>query len=147
MHYLLLYKKKCKKQKRFLLITIGVAPDLLPGLPREVELKKIILITICVVIMSACAVNRYRSDFEFANKLAKEGLWQEAIFRWQKAMTADDGSAALHNNLAVALESLGRIAEAEREYQLALKLAPADLRIKSNFNLFKKNQGKDANEK
>jgi len=110
-------------------------------------LKKIIFLTICVVLLSACAVNRYRSDFEFANKLAKEGLWQEAYYRWQKAMTADGGSAALHNNLAVALESLGRYEEAEREYQLALKLAPANSKIQSNYNLFKKNQRKDANEK
>ena len=110
-------------------------------------MKKIIFLTICVVLLSACAVNRYRSDFEFANKLAKEGLWQEAYYRWQKAMTADGGSAALHNNLAVALESLGRYEEAEREYQLALKLAPANSKIQSNYNLFKKNQRKDANEK
>lgn len=98
-------------------------------------------------MLSACAVNRYRSDFEFANKLAREGLWQEAIYRWQKSMTADGGSAALHNNLAVALESLGRYEEAEREYQLALKRDPANVKIQSNYNLFKKNQRKDANEK
>jgi Flp pilus assembly protein TadD len=110
-------------------------------------LRKIIVLTIWVVMLSACAVNSYRSDFEFANKLAKEGLWQEAIYRWQKTMTPDGGSAALHNNLAVALESLGRVEEAEREYQLALKLAPADAKIKSNYNLFKRNQRKDANEK
>ncbi len=99
------------------------------------------------MMLSACAVNSYRSDFQFANKLAKEGLWQEAYYRWQKTMTAGGGSAALHNNLAVALESLGRYEEAEREYQLALKLAPADAKIQSNFNLFKKNLRKDANEK
>jgi Flp pilus assembly protein TadD len=120
-----------------LFLTIGVGPDHLKGFPREVELRKIIVLTIWVVMLSACAVN----------KLAKEGLWQEAIYRWQKTMTADGGSAALHNNLAVALESLGRVEEAEREYQLALKLAPADAKIKSNYNLFKRNQRKDANEK
>jgi Flp pilus assembly protein TadD len=97
--------------------------------------------------MAACAVNRYRSDFEFANKLAKEGLWQEAIYRWQKAKTPDSGSAALHNNMAVALESLGRYEEARREYEQALKLAPANAQIQSNFTHFKNNQRTDANEK
>jgi len=124
-----------------------VVPDLLPGFAREVAVKKIILMTMGVMFLAACAVNRYRSDFEFANRLAREGLWQEAIYRWQKAMTPDGGSAALHNNMAVALESLGRFAEAEREYAIALKLAPASAQIQSNFNRFKNNQRKDANEK
>jgi len=125
-----------------------VAPYLLPGSAREVEVKKIILVALGTVMLAACAGNRYRSDFEFANKLAKEGLWQEAIFRWQKAMTAQGGgSAALHNNMAVALESLGRYQEAEREYGIAMKLAPADAQIQGNFNRFKGNQRKDADEK
>lgn len=110
-------------------------------------MKKIILLTLCGVFLAACAVNSYHSDFEFANKLAKEGLWQEAIYRWQKGQPAGGGSAALHNNLAVALESLGKFDEAEREYQLALKLAPANAKIQSNYNLFKKNARKDADEK
>ena len=124
-----------------------MASGFAPGFPREVELKKIIFLTISSILLAACAVNGYHSDFAFANKLAKEGLWQEAIYRWQKAKTPDGGSAALHNNLAVALESLGRYGEAEREYQLALKLAPANAKIQSNYNLFKKNQRKGANEK
>jgi len=148
MHYLFyICEKKCKKQKRFLLLTIGAAPDLLPGVQREVELKKIILITICVVMMVGCAINRYRSDFEFANKLAAEGLWKEAYYHWQKALTLNDDSAALHNNLAVALESLNRFAEAEQEYQRAMKLAPGNTSIQNNYNLFKKNRRKDSNEK
>ena len=110
-------------------------------------MKKIIIVAMGVLFLAACAVNSYRSDFEFANKLAKEGLWQEAIYRWQKARPPGGGSAALHNNLAVALEGLGRYDEAGREYELALKLAPANAQIQSNFNRFKNNQRKDANEK
>ena len=65
----------------------------------------------------------------------------------RKAQPAGGGSAALHNNLAVALESLGKFEDAEREYQLAMKLEPANAKIQSNYNLFKKNARKDANEK
>jgi Flp pilus assembly protein TadD len=130
-----------------LLLNIGAAPGLRPGFQMEVKLKKIILITLCVVMISGCAVNRYRSDFEFANKLAAEGLWKEAYYRWQKALSMNDGSAALHNNLAVALESLNRLPEAEQEYQRALKLAPGNTNIQNNYNLFKKNRRKDSNEK
>jgi Flp pilus assembly protein TadD len=110
-------------------------------------LKKIIFLAICAAMLSACAVNRYSSDFEFANRLASEGLWQEAIYRWQKAMPPGGGTAALHNNLAVALESLGRYPEAQREYELALKMAPGNKLIQNNFDRFNKNQRKDANEK
>lgn len=110
-------------------------------------MKKIILVTLCVFSIAACAVHSYRSDFEFAGKLAKEGLWQEATYRLQKALAAGNDSAALHNNMAVALESLGRYEEAQRQYELALKLAPGHPQIQSNFSQFKKNQRKDENEK
>ncbi len=120
---------------------------LLAGIAREGELKKIMLLTLGVLLLAGCAVNSYRSEFEFADKLAREGLWQEAYFRLQKAQAAGNDSAALHNNLAVVLESLGRFDEARREYDLALKRAPAEEHIQSNFSQFKKNQGKDANEK
>jgi Flp pilus assembly protein TadD len=110
-------------------------------------LKKIIVVILCVFSIGACAVHSYRSDFDFAGKLAKEGLWQEAAFRLQKAQAAGNDTAALHNNMAVALESLGRFAEAQREYELALKLAPDNAQIQSNLSQFKKNQRKDENEK
>jgi Flp pilus assembly protein TadD len=110
-------------------------------------LKKIIFVVMTVLLAAGCAVNRYQSDFEFASKLAKEGLWQEMIFRLEKARAAGNDSAALHNNLAVALESLGRSDEAGREYETAMKLAPGSEQIRSNLDKFKKNQKKDANEK
>jgi len=110
-------------------------------------LKKIMLLTLGVLLLAGCAVNSYRSEFEFAGKLAREGLWQEAYYRLQKARAAGNDTAALHNNLAVVLESLGRSDEAQREYELALKLDPANEQIQSNLSQFKKNQGKDANEK
>ncbi len=110
-------------------------------------MKKIVLVVIAVLLTAGCVVNRYRSDFEFANKLAQEGLWQEAVFRLQKARAGGNESAALHNNLAVALESLGRIEEAGKEYEAALKMAPGNEQIKSNFDRFNKNQRKDKDEK
>jgi tetratricopeptide (TPR) repeat protein len=110
-------------------------------------LKKIIFLTLCVVWTAGCAVNRYRSDFEFANKLATEGLWKEAYYRWQKVLATKGDSAALHNNLAVALESMERAPEAEQEYQLAMRLAPGDSMIQSNYDRFKKNQQKNDHEK
>jgi len=112
-------------------------------LPREDNLRKLFVLLIAMFLMAGCAVNRYRSDFEFANKLAAEGLWKEAYYRWQKALTQNGSSAALHNNLAVALESLNRLPEAERGYQQALKLAPGNTLIQGNYDRFKKNRGKE----
>ena len=110
-------------------------------------MKKIICLFIWIFFLAGCAVNRYRSDFEFANKLAAEGLWKEAYYRWQKVLSQNSSSAALHNNLAVALENLNRLPEAELEYQHALKLAPGNTLLQKNYTLFKKNQKKDNNEK
>jgi Flp pilus assembly protein TadD len=116
-------------------------------LVREDNLRKLFILLTIALLLAGCAVNRYRSDSEFANKLAAEGLWKEAYYRWQKALTLNGSSAALHNNLAVALESLDRLPEAEQEYQQAMKLAPENTLIQNNYNLFKKNQRKDSNEK
>ena len=109
----------------------------------EVELKKNICLFIWILFLAGCAANRYRSDFEFANRLAAEGLWKEAYYRWKKALPPNGGSAALHNNLGVALESLNRLSEAEQEYQLALKMAPGNTLIQGNYNRFRKNMGKE----
>jgi Tfp pilus assembly protein PilF len=47
----------------------------------------------------------------------------------------------------VALESLGRLDEAEREYQLAQERARGNGQIESNYKQFKKSHGKAADEK
>jgi Flp pilus assembly protein TadD len=109
--------------------------------------KKNILIAMVVLLAAGCAVHRYRSDFEFASKLAREGLWQEAVYRLEKARASGNDSAALHNNLAVVLEGLGRYEEAAREYEAALKRAPGDPHIRINLDRLKKNQRKDDDEK
>ncbi len=110
-------------------------------------MKKIALLALSVLLLAGCAVNSYRSEFEFANKLAREGLWQEAYYRLQKVQAAGTDSAALHNNMAIVLESMGRYDKAKSEYEIALKLDPGNEQIQGNFNKFKKTQEKDDNEK
>lgn len=105
-------------------------------------MKKTIFLTISMVFFAGCAVNRYRSDFEFASKLAQEELWHEAFYRLQKAKAKNGDSPQLHNNLAVVLEGLNRLSEAEQEYQLAMKLDPANTLIKDNYDRFKKKEKK-----
>lgn len=110
-------------------------------------MKKIIFLAMAVAVLSACAAHGYRSDFDFANKLIREGLWQEAHFRLQKARAAGNDSAALHNNLAIVLEGLERYDEARGEYELALKKDPGNEKIQGNLDRLKKNQEKAVHEK
>jgi Flp pilus assembly protein TadD len=79
--------------------------------------------------------------------MAMRGLWKEAYFRWQKSLAREGESALLHNNMAVALEKMGKLAEAEKEYEKALKLAPGNNFINTNMKSLKRIlEGKDNEE-
>ena len=92
-----------------------------------------------VIILSACSTAIQHDQIQFGILSAQNGLWDEAIFRWKKAIQSNPESAAAHNNLAVAYENRGMWEEAREEYQTALKLAPKNNYIQSNFENFKKN--------
>ncbi len=76
-------------------------------------------------------------QIQFGVEMAKDGNWKEAIFRWQRALTIDPKNAHVHNNLAVAYESLGDYAKAEAEYLAALASPDAPVEVRSNFEQFK----------
>lgn len=69
--------------------------------------------------------------------MARQGLWKEAKYRWEKALKDEKNTAAIHNNIAIALERMGQLDEAEQEYKKALKLAPNNSYIKKNYQRFK----------
>ena len=117
--------------------------------PSEVQLKLKIFIISAVLLLSFCSVRGGKSEFDFANRLAQQGLWKEAYLRWERVAAAGKESAALHNNMAIALEEMGKREEAEKEYQKALKLSPNNSRIKSNYERLKsflKSEDKEDNE-
>jgi Flp pilus assembly protein TadD len=97
-----------------------------------------LLIAVFLVVGGCSAKKVYKSEFDFANKLGQEGLWKEAHYRWQKILAEGKESAALYNNIAVALEEMGRFEEAEEAYKKALKLAPNNSTIRSNYDRLKK---------
>jgi len=68
---------------------------------------------------------------------ARQDAWEDAARQWTQAVANDPGSAAAHNNLAIAYERQGAWEEAEREYGEALRLAPDEPTIKSNYAAFK----------
>ena len=107
-----------------------------------------IIIIVCLVVGGCSAKNSYKSEFEFANKLAQDGLWKEAHYRWSKIVRSGKASAKIYNNMAIALEEMGKLDEAEKMYKKALATDPGNPTVKSNYDAFKNVlKGKDKNEK
>jgi Flp pilus assembly protein TadD len=65
--------------------------------------------------------------------LMREQLWLEAEARLLHELERQPDSAAVHNDLAVCYEALGRTDLALRHYQRALELAPSDAIIRANL--------------
>jgi Flp pilus assembly protein TadD len=78
-----------------------------------------------------------KSQVEFGIRVAQSGLWQEARFRWEKAVELDPTYAEAWNNLAIAFEQEGRFEDARKAYEKALELDPKNLLIRQNYDLFK----------
>jgi Flp pilus assembly protein TadD len=76
-------------------------------------------------------------QIDFGLKVAQKGLWQEARFRFERAVQAEPQNASALNNLAVALEQMGDFAGARKAYEKALELKPEDAYIQQNYDLFR----------
>jgi len=94
-----------------------------------------ILVLLCLTsaFFSSCAASRSADQIKSGIWASERNLWDEAIFRWKKALAADPKSVAAHNNLAVAYEKKGLFDEALKEYELALKIDPNNAHVKSNY--------------
>lgn len=85
-----------------------------------------LLLSIALVLISVLAhaddreEDRARDCVEFGIRVARAGLWSEAAFQFERATRLDPTYAAAFNNLAVAYEQLGRLAEARQLYAHAL---------------------------
>ena len=78
-----------------------------------------------------------KSQVDFGIKVAQNGLWKEATYRWEKAVQIDPTYAAAWNNLAIGYEHEGRFEEAKQAYEKALALDPKNILIHQNYDLFK----------
>ena len=102
------------------------------------------LITFSVVILLAAPLMARADDraqskeqVEFGIKVAQNGLWNEALYRWEKATQLDPTYAAAWNDLAIAYEHEGRFDDAKAAYEKALGLDPKNQMIRQNYDLFK----------
>jgi len=109
-------------------------------------MRRLILASVVVCSAFASAATPARADdnrgkskeqVEFGIKVAQNGLWNEALYRWQKAVELDPTYAAAWNNLAIAYEHEGKFDQAKKAYEKALELDPKNLMIRQNYDLFK----------
>ena len=77
-----------------------------------------------------------KAQVEFGIEVARRGLWQEALYRWQRAIDLDPTYAPAWNNLGIAFEREGRFDEAREAYETALDLDPDNFMIEQNYDLF-----------
>ncbi|HJW13397.1 MAG TPA: tetratricopeptide repeat protein [Thermoanaerobaculia bacterium] len=93
-----------------------------------------------LLIVSGCVsysrTEKAKSQIAFGSEVARKGLWREAQFRFEQAISREPGNARAHNNLAVALEATGEFARALEEYKKALQLDPNDSYIRRNYARF-----------
>jgi Flp pilus assembly protein TadD len=93
------------------------------------------------IISGACASSGKPQAMAHAEmregvKAAQRGYWQEALFRFERARNEDPKDAEVLNNLAVALEALGRYGEALATYKQALQDTPKSTVIRKNYARF-----------
>ena len=109
-------------------------------------MRRLIFASVVVLIVGAAAPAAARADddrgkskeqVEFGIRVAQNGLWNEALYRWKKAVEIDPTYAAAWNNLAIAYEHEGKFEDAKKAYEKALELDPKNLMIRQNYDLFK----------
>ena len=102
------------------------------------SIQTVLLLFLCVPLSFAYDDREKESkqQVEFGIDVAQRGLWQEAVYRWEKAVELDPNNASARNNLAVAYEQEGKFELANEEYEKALEIDSNNLYILQNYELF-----------
>ena len=95
------------------------------------------IVLLCSPALARDARSQAKEQVDFGIKVAQNGLWREAQYRWERAVQLDSTYAEAWNNLAIAYEHTGKFDEARKAYETALKLDPKNMLIQQNFDLFK----------
>jgi superkiller protein 3 len=107
---------------------------------RRLILASVVVFTVAAALPAAARADeraQSKEQVEFGIRVAQNGLWNEALYRWQKAVELDPTYAAAWNNLAIAYEHEGKFDQAKKAYEKALQLDPKNLMIRQNYDLFK----------
>ncbi len=100
----------------------------------------LLLFAFLIFFISPCFAEtseEVRGQLKYGVRAAKEDHWDEAIYRWRKAMQLDPNNLMAHNNLAVAYEQVGEYELAMEEYQTAYRLDSQNQTVKDNLDRFK----------
>ena len=84
----------------------------------------------------AHARSEAKAQVSFGIAVAQRGLWEEARYRFERAVAIDARYAEAYNNLAIAYEQLGLVEKARQAYEKALALDPGDTLIRQNYELY-----------
>ncbi len=107
----------------------------MPRMPRP-SLRPVMLLILAAPFLAGGRGTSLKEEMKFGVEAAQQGLWREAIFRWEKYLKDHPDSARLRNNLAVAYESLGDLERAEAQYKEARRLDPDNKEIRDNYTAF-----------
>ena len=103
----------------------------------KVLLLSFLALSISIPSLIAGTADDVKQQLIFGIRAAKEDRWDEAVYRWQKALQLDPNNVKAHNNLAVAYEQMGEYELAMEEYQIAYRLDSKDENIKNNLDRFR----------
>jgi Flp pilus assembly protein TadD len=102
------------------------------------------LVAACLLFFATGAAPAYadarseaKEQVDFGIDVAQRGLWREAIYRWERAVQIDPTYAEAFNDLAIGYEHEGEFDKARQAYEKAIKLAPNNIQIQQNYELFK----------
>ena len=103
--------------------------------------RRVVFVFSALLLIASTAAaddrSKAKEQVEFGVKVAQNGLWNEALYRWKRAVEIDPSYAAAWNNLAIAYEHEGRFEEAKQAYEKALQLDAKNMLIRQNYDLFK----------
>jgi Flp pilus assembly protein TadD len=96
---------------------------------------------IVLVALTGCSASApgglsAKEQMRFGVEAGRRGYWQEALFRFERALAQQPADAELLNNLAVTQEALGRFDDALATYKEALKQGPKNQHIRRNYARF-----------
>ncbi len=97
----------------------------------------VLFISLPLCIADDSNAEQVELQVKFGVRAAKDGHWDEAIYRWKKTLQLDPNNLMAHNNLAVAYEQLGEYDYALEEYQTAYRLDSQNDVVKNNLDRFR----------
>ena len=113
----------------------------MPFLSHITWCRTLLLVGLVVAMEATPLLADQRQEAEaqvaFGIEVARRDLWREALYRWQRAVEIDPTYAEAFNNVAIAYERLGEFDKAREAYEQAVEIAPDNLMIQQNYDLFR----------